>query len=135
LAMPCDPRVRCVNTNPGFRCDPCPPGFTGPTVQGIGLEYARNNRQRCTDVNECNDGRNGGCVPNSQCINTEVIITLLVTNQTVGSILKIDRVHSVAAIVWTVSSATRQSAVMMLQVCVQMEHVAMPTPNVSCQSV
>lgn len=69
--MPCDPRVRCVNMMTGFRCDPCPAGFTGPNVQGVGLDYARANRQRCTDINECNDGRNGGCVPNSQCINTE----------------------------------------------------------------
>ena len=72
--MPCDPRTRCVNMNNGFRCDPCPPGYTGPMVQGVGVEYARMNRQRCTDINECADGRNGGCVPNSRCINTEVVI-------------------------------------------------------------
>lgn len=72
MAIPCDPvRSRCVNLMNGFRCDPCPPGFTGPAVQGVGLDYARANRQRCVDINECNDGRNGGCVPNSQCINTE----------------------------------------------------------------
>lgn len=72
LASPCDPlRSRCVNLMNGFRCDPCPPGFTGPTVQGVGLDYARANRQRCVDINECNDGKNGGCVPNSHCINTE----------------------------------------------------------------
>lgn len=72
LAMPCDPRVRCINLNSGFRCDPCPSGFKGPIVQGVGVEYARANRQRCTDINECDDGKNGGCVPNSRCINTEV---------------------------------------------------------------
>lgn len=71
LAMPCDPRVRCINLNSGFRCDPCPSGFKGPIVQGVGVEYARANRQRCTDINECDDGKNGGCVPNSRCINTE----------------------------------------------------------------
>ncbi|CAG7837255.1 unnamed protein product, partial [Allacma fusca] len=72
LAEPCDPRVRCTNMAPGFRCDPCPPGFTGSSgFQGQGLEFARRNRQRCYDIDECNDGRNGGCVENSRCINTE----------------------------------------------------------------
>lgn len=73
LAMPCDPRVRCNNMSPGFRCDPCPPGFTGSQgLQGIGVEFATKNRQRCYDINECNDGRNGRCVINSHCVNTEV---------------------------------------------------------------
>lgn len=59
--------------SPGFRCDPCPPGFTGSSgVQGIGIEFARQNRQRCYDINECEDGNNGGCVQNSECVNTEV---------------------------------------------------------------
>lgn len=72
LATPCDPRTRCRNLSPGFRCDPCPPGFTGSQgLQGIGLEFARNNRQRCYDINECNDGYNGGCVDNSICVNVE----------------------------------------------------------------
>lgn len=42
---PCFPGVRCVNTAPGFRCETCPPGYTGPTVQGIGLTYAKSNKQ------------------------------------------------------------------------------------------
>ncbi|XP_042216566.1 cartilage oligomeric matrix protein-like isoform X2 [Homarus americanus] len=72
LAKPCDPHVRCINMSPGFRCDQCPPGFTGsPGLQGIGLQFARQNRQRCYDLNECDDGNNGGCVDNSECINTE----------------------------------------------------------------
>ncbi|XP_050711023.1 cartilage oligomeric matrix protein-like isoform X2 [Eriocheir sinensis] len=72
LAGPCDPRVRCTNLSPGFRCEGCPPGFTGSMgLQGIGIDFARQNRQRCYDLDECNDGRNGGCVDNSQCINTE----------------------------------------------------------------
>ncbi|KAK4012101.1 hypothetical protein OUZ56_021199 [Daphnia magna] len=71
LANPCDPRSRCHNLITGFRCEPCPPGFTGPAVQGVGIDYARLNRQRCVDINECADGRNGGCVPNSRCVNTE----------------------------------------------------------------
>lgn len=99
LAMPCDPRTRCINMNNGFRCDACPAGFTGPTVQGVGLEYARMNRQRCTDINECLDGRNGGCVPNSRCINTEVSYHLLKLNNLIKMLITF-RVRSNAAIVW-----------------------------------
>ncbi|KAF2368679.1 Thrombospondin/cartilage oligomeric matrix protein coiled-coil domain [Trinorchestia longiramus] len=72
LAQPCDPRVRCSNLSPGFRCNACPPGFTGSQgMQGVGIEFATANRQRCYDINECNDGRNGGCIENSICVNTE----------------------------------------------------------------
>nr|CAD7613676.1 unnamed protein product [Timema genevievae] len=73
LAGPCDPHVRCVNLSPGYRCDACPQGFTGSSgLEGIGLEVALHNRQRCYDIDECADGRNGGCDPNSACTNTEV---------------------------------------------------------------
>ena len=62
-----------MNQSPGFRCDPCPLGFEGsPGIQGIGLDFARRNKQRCFDINECDDGKNGGCVRHSQCVNTEV---------------------------------------------------------------
>lgn len=81
LAEPCDPRVRCTNLNPGFRCDPCPPGYTGSAgVEGIGLEEAYRNRQQCYDIDECNDGRNGGCAQNSICNNVEVCCMQYVTN-------------------------------------------------------
>ena len=74
LAEPCDPRVHCTNLNPGFRCGPCPPGFTGSNgMEGVGLEIAHRNKQRCHDINECQDGRNGGCAHHSVCINTEVL--------------------------------------------------------------
>lgn len=73
LAEPCYPGARCVNLRPGYRCGPCPPGYTGsPGVEGAGIEEAHRNKQRCYDINECNDGRNGGCASNSQCVNTEV---------------------------------------------------------------
>lgn len=44
-ANPCFPKVQCINTNPGFRCDPCPPGFTGQLLEGLGLAFARANKQ------------------------------------------------------------------------------------------
>ncbi|XP_066422226.1 cartilage oligomeric matrix protein isoform X1 [Molothrus aeneus] len=69
-ANPCFPKVQCINTNPGFRCDPCPPGFTGQLLQGVGMAFARANKQVCTDINECETGAARNCVPNSICINT-----------------------------------------------------------------
>uniref|UniRef100_A0A8C6EFK5 Cartilage oligomeric matrix protein n=1 Tax=Microcebus murinus TaxID=30608 RepID=A0A8C6EFK5_MICMU len=68
-AHPCFPRVRCVNTSPGFRCEACPPGYSGPTLEGVGLAFAKANKQVCTDINECETGQHN-CVPNSVCINT-----------------------------------------------------------------
>lgn len=88
LVHPCHTPEACQNLSPGFRCDPCPSGYTGNSVQGIGVEFARKNSQVinlkpnltysdnsfsikiCPDVNECEDGKNGGCVTNSRCINT-----------------------------------------------------------------
>ncbi|GAB0203861.1 thrombospondin-4 [Grus japonensis] len=67
---PCFPGVRCVNTAPGFQCETCPPGYTGQTVQGIGVSYAKSNKQVCLDIDECQSGGLGLCVPNSHCINT-----------------------------------------------------------------
>ncbi|XP_011781212.1 PREDICTED: cartilage oligomeric matrix protein isoform X1 [Colobus angolensis palliatus] len=68
-AHPCFPRVRCINTSPGFRCEACPPGYSGPTHEGVGLAFAKANKQVCTDINECETGQHN-CVPNSVCINT-----------------------------------------------------------------
>ncbi|KAM8961931.1 thrombospondin-4 isoform 1-T1 [Pelodytes ibericus] len=64
---PCFPGVRCVNNSPGFRCEACPPGYMGTSIQGVGITY---DKQVCTDINECENGRNGGCVVNSLCTNT-----------------------------------------------------------------
>nr|KAF6491246.1 thrombospondin 4 [Molossus molossus] len=64
---PCYPGVRCVNLAPGFRCDACPVGFTGSLVQGVGISFAKTNKQVCSDIDEC---RNGACVLNSICTNT-----------------------------------------------------------------
>lgn len=67
---PCDPMVSCVNIAPGFYCEECPRGFRSTLIRGIGLEQAQKLRQICQDIDECQDGRNGGCVTNSYCINT-----------------------------------------------------------------
>ncbi|XP_030647646.1 thrombospondin-4a [Chanos chanos] len=68
---PCFPGVRCVNTAPGFRCENCPVGYTGPEIQGVGIDYAKSNKQICNDIDECQVLENGGCTPNSHCHNTE----------------------------------------------------------------
>lgn len=51
----------CINLPGGFRCAPCPRGYTG-------------NGLSCTDIDECLID-NGGCsqYPHVPCINTEVI--------------------------------------------------------------
>ncbi|XP_069783892.1 cartilage oligomeric matrix protein isoform X2 [Narcine bancroftii] len=68
--QPCFPRVRCINKSPGFQCDPCPRGYRGPRIQGIGKTIALMHKQVCMDINECDNGFNGGCDPNSICTNT-----------------------------------------------------------------
>ncbi|XP_034035947.1 cartilage oligomeric matrix protein [Thalassophryne amazonica] len=70
IVKPCHMGVRCINTSPGFRCGSCPAGYTGPHVQGVGLAYATTNKQACKDINECQSPNNGGCVENSDCMNT-----------------------------------------------------------------
>ncbi|BES90302.1 thrombospondin 2 3 4 5 [Nesidiocoris tenuis] len=91
LAEPCDPRVQCTNLQPGYRCGPCPVGFTGSSgVNGVGIDFAQRNRQACYDIDECADGRNGGCASNSNCYNTEGSFKCgpcasgFVGNQTIG---------------------------------------------------
>lgn len=68
---PCFPGVRCVNTAPGFRCEKCPLGYTGPEITGVGISYAKSNKQVCEDIDEClGPPENGGCTANSHCYNT-----------------------------------------------------------------
>ncbi|OQR67485.1 thrombospondin-4-like [Tropilaelaps mercedesae] len=71
LGNPCFPGVNCINLRPGFSCGPCPRGYTGRPLEGIGADSIRLHKQQCFDVNECDDGNNGGCVENSVCINTQ----------------------------------------------------------------
>lgn len=60
-----------MNLHPGYRCDRCPTGYTGPMTEGVGVEMARTRKQICQDIDECATN-NGGCDPYSECINTEV---------------------------------------------------------------
>ncbi|KAK7115738.1 cartilage oligomeric matrix protein-like [Littorina saxatilis] len=70
-SRPCDRLATCRNLSPGFTCTACPPGYTSNRVQGVGIADAQRQKQVCEDINECEDGNNGGCVANSECINTE----------------------------------------------------------------
>jgi len=68
-SSPCFNQTECVNTNPGFQCGPCPVGYTGGELEGVGLEFSESHKQDCVDIDECATD-NGGCVLNSECINT-----------------------------------------------------------------
>ncbi|KAL5263933.1 hypothetical protein ACHWQZ_G005126 [Mnemiopsis leidyi] len=67
---PCFEGVSCTNLSPGFKCGPCPSGYSGTSPQGIGQTES----QQCEDINEC-DLDNGGCDPYSLCINTPGSVT------------------------------------------------------------
>ncbi|OCT66764.1 thrombospondin-3 isoform X1 [Xenopus laevis] len=67
---PCFSGSKCINTSPGFRCEHCPRGYKGNMVSGVGVDYAKASKQVCKDIDECNDGNNGGCDVNSICTNT-----------------------------------------------------------------
>lgn len=34
-----------MNTAPGFRCEKCPLGYTGPEINGVGVSYAKSHKQ------------------------------------------------------------------------------------------
>ncbi|KAK3525359.1 hypothetical protein QTP86_031090, partial [Hemibagrus guttatus] len=67
--QPCFSPHMCVNSVKGFHCEPCPLGFSGSELRGVGMEFAQNHRQECVDIDEC-AAQTGACVPNSVCINT-----------------------------------------------------------------
>ena len=37
--------VLCHNRSPGYWCPPCPNGYAGKEIHGIGLYFAKNNKQ------------------------------------------------------------------------------------------
>ncbi|XP_078288051.1 thrombospondin-3-like [Rhinoraja longicauda] len=69
FANPCFSGSKCLNAEPGFRCEPCPAGYRGTSVAGVGVNSAKTLKQVCMDVDECNNGNNGGCTTNSICTN------------------------------------------------------------------
>ncbi|XP_072346789.1 thrombospondin-3-like isoform X1 [Scyliorhinus torazame] len=69
FANPCFSGSKCINAVPGFHCEACPSGYRGTVVAGIGVDHAMTMKQICSDIDECNDGNNGGCIINSLCAN------------------------------------------------------------------
>ncbi|XP_035688052.1 thrombospondin-2-like isoform X1 [Branchiostoma floridae] len=56
----------CKNLGPGYRCQRCPPGYTGNQPGGVGIFMAESNKQTCLPANPCRDGTDQ-CHFNAEC--------------------------------------------------------------------
>uniref|UniRef100_A0A8C6KQZ6 Thrombospondin-2 n=1 Tax=Nothobranchius furzeri TaxID=105023 RepID=A0A8C6KQZ6_NOTFU len=58
---------RCVNTDPGFHCLPCPKRYKGTQPYGMGIEAAKRNKQVCEPENPCKE-KTHSCHKYAECI-------------------------------------------------------------------
>ncbi|XP_062331210.1 thrombospondin-2-like isoform X1 [Osmerus eperlanus] len=59
--------TECVNTEPGFHCQPCPPRYRGSQPYGLGLHAAKTSKQMCEPYNPCKDNTHK-CHKHARCV-------------------------------------------------------------------
>ncbi|ELW69074.1 Thrombospondin-2 [Tupaia chinensis] len=67
VCFPAGKPGRCINSQPGFHCLPCPPRYRGSQPSGVGLEAAKTGKQVCEPENPCKD-KTHNCHAHAECI-------------------------------------------------------------------